>query len=185
MAITKLPDLRFVRECLDYDPATGMFAWRERPRSHFVSDRGWRQWNPKHAGNKAGSRHNGAGGKIYWCIRLQGHLWLAHRIAWLMAYGTDPDSEIDHADGDPLNNRIANLRLATRSEQMANRRLNTKGTQTGVKGVTPNSDRRGFDARIRMNGKTHYLGYFRTIQDAAEARSKAAVRLHGRFARHE
>jgi hypothetical protein len=186
MAATKLPEIGFVRECLDYDPETGVFTWRERPLRHFANARGWWQWNPKLAGKPAGSRHNGAYGKIYWCIRLAGHIWLAHRVAWLLVHGADPwPDEVDHIDGDPLNNRIANLRLATRSQQSANSRRQSRGTITGVKGVTPNGRSNGYDARITLDGKTHYIGHFSTIEEAAEARRKAAIQLYGEFHRHE
>ena len=185
MAASKLPEIGFVRECLNYDPDTGAFTWRSRPRHHFVSDRGEWQWNPKHAGRVAGAKHNGAYGKVYWTIRLARVPILAHRLAWLLVHGDPWPHEIDHIDGDPLNNRIANLRLATRSQQSANSRRQAQGTQTGVKGVTPNPSSNGYDARITVSGKTHYIGHFRTIEDAAEARRKAAIKLHGDFHRHE
>jgi len=186
MATSRLPEIGFVRECLEYDPNTGDFVWRERPLRHFVSARGWWQWNPKFAGKPAGSRHNGARGKIYWCIRLTGSIYLAHRMAWLLAYGVDPwPDEIDHIDGDPMNNRIANLRIATRSQQSSNSRRQVQGTIAGVKGVTPNGRSNGYDARITVNGTTHYIGHYPSIEEAAEARRKAAIRLHGAFHRHE
>jgi hypothetical protein len=179
----KLPDIAFIRECLDYDPASGVFTWRERPIEHFVSPRGWWQWNGKHAGRLAGARSR-IDGHICWDIRLAGHLWKAHRLAWLLVHGDDPVMGIDHADGDPLNNRIANLRLATQSQQ----RFNARGryvSHTGVKGVTRNGRSNGYDARITIEGKTTYLGHFATIEEAAEVRRKAAIALHGAFIRHE
>jgi hypothetical protein len=188
VATKKLPDLSFVRECLDYDPDTGAFLWRERPLHHFVSARGWWQWNPKHAGKPAGTRHHGARGTFYWAIGLAGTPYLAHRIAWLLVHSVDPwPDEIDHIDGNPSNNRIANLRLATRGQNRANSRLRRVGTITGVKGVTVSSGRKilRYDARVHLNGVTHYLGCFPTIEEATEARREAAVRLHGEFVRHK
>jgi hypothetical protein len=188
MAASKLPEIGFVRECLDYDPDTGVFRWRERPPSHFLNGefgRGWRSWNAKWADKPAGAKHWGARGKIYWTIRLASTPILAHRLAWLVIHGDPGDWEIDHIDGDPMNNRIVNLRLATRHEQRANARLYSRGTVTGVKGVTPNGRSNGYDARITVNRKTHYIGHFATIEEAAEARRKAAVELHGEFHRHE
>lgn len=176
--MTKMPELAFVRECLDYDPDTGIFVWRKRPRSHFVSDRGEWQWNAKFAGKPAGYWSRG-----YLTIRLKGPLYMAHRLAWLMVYGDEPTMGIDHIDGSPTNNRIANLRLATQSQQRFNARPRTY-SRTGVKGVTLNSDGRGYDARITIDGKTQYLGYFRSVEAAAEARRQAAAALHGEFVRH-
>lgn len=178
MAHNSLPAIDFVRECLDYDPGTGVFTWRERPRSHFINDRGWWQANGKFTGKLAG----------YWCrgyltIRLDRRLYQAHRLAWLLSHGSDPVLGIDHIDGNPSNNRIANLRLATQSQQ----RFNARGrfrSHTGVKGVTLNGRSNGFDARITIDGKTQYLGHFSTVEEAAEARRKAADALHGKFVRH-
>ena len=181
MAINKLPDINFIRECLDYDPDTGVFTWRKRPRSHFANDRGHWQWNGKLAGKPAGSRSRPSG-HICWVIRLSGHIWMAHRLAWLMVHEADPAQGIDHIDGDPLNNRINNLRLATQSQQRFNARPRTN-SHTGIKGVTLNG--RGYDARITINGKTQYLGYFQTIEEATEARHSAATALHGEFVRHQ
>jgi hypothetical protein len=186
-AMNKLPDISFIRECLDYDPDTGIFLWRKRPRSHFVSDRGRHQWNIKLAGKPAGSRLNGAYGKVYWCIRVVGHIWLAHRLAWLVMHDVDPwPDEIDHIDGDPLNNRITNLRPATRSQQSANSRRQSGGTITGVKGVTISSGRKilRYDARVTVNGVTHYLGCFPTIEKAAEVCRVERIKLHGEFHHH-
>jgi hypothetical protein len=191
MATNKLPDIGFVRECLDYDPDTGIFLWRERPPRHFPGGafgRGWGSWNAKWANKLAGSPHRGARGKVYWTIRLASVPILAHRLAWLLVNGADPwPREVDHIDSDPMNNRITNLRLATRSQQSANSRRYIRGTATGVKGVTVSSGRKilRYDARVRANGKTHYLGCFPTIEEAAKVCRDAGLALHGKFYRHE
>ncbi len=183
MAAGKLPEIGFVRECLDYDPDTGVFTWRERPLRHFVNARGHWQWNGRYPGTPAGSEKGRARSRNYVGIRLNGELFNAHRLAWLLHHGTDPEaSEIDHIDGDALNNRISNLRLATRSENTSNRRV-ARNTQTGVKGVTVHGN--GYIACIKSKGKRYYLGWFHSIEEAAEARRKAAIELHGEFHRHE
>jgi len=88
--------------------------------------------------------------------------------------------EIDHINNDGLDNRITNLRLATRSENAANSRV--QGSVSGIKGVQQNGS--GYMARIRADGRSIYLGTFRTIEEAVEARREAAARLHGIYARH-
>jgi hypothetical protein len=116
-------------------------------------------------------------------LTLNDRAFLAHRIAWLLAHGVDPaPSEIDHIDGDPLNNRISNLRLATRQQQTFNRRARTVSA-TGSKGVTVNH--KGYAARITIGGKVHSLGTFPTIDQATDAYREAAERLHGKFSRNE
>lgn len=184
MAVSKLPDVGFVRECLRYNRRTGVFTWRKRPRSHFVSLRAWAVWNSRYAGQIAGSRLTSkTHQRVYWVIRLNREHWLAHRLAWLLIHGTDADArDIDHIDRDGLNNRISNLRLATRGQNNVNSGLRKDNT-TGVKGVHPNKD--GYMARVYLNGELHHLGTFPTIKEAAEARRKALVRFYGEFARHE
>ena len=185
MAARKLPDIEFVRECLDYDPDTGIFTWRERPLAHFSSPHGQLITNARDAGKAAGSKHEAGrqGERIYWGIRIAGVFYPAHRLAWLLVYGIDPGQyEIDHIDGDGLNNRITNLRLATRGENSSNSRRRSS-VLSGVKGVQANGS--GFMARITKDGETHYLGTFRTPEEATEARRKAAAAMHGVFVRHE
>lgn len=108
-------------------------------------------------------------------------LALAHRVIWKMVYGTEP-AEIDHRDGDPSNNRLSNLREATRSQNLANRRkrhgkLLPKGVQ-----ATPHGR---FRAEIHARGKTLSLGNFQTPEEAAHAFQVAASAMHGEFARTE
>jgi hypothetical protein len=188
MATRKLPDISFVRECLDYDPDTGVFTWRERPRSHFISNRGYGTWNARYAGRPAGwrhvvSSHGVKGADVYWAITLNDTMFLGHRVAWFMTHGIDPAPiEIDHIDGIPINNRIANLRLATRQQQTFNRRARTISI-TGYKGVTENGT--GYAARITISGKAHSLGTFPTAEEAASAYREAAIRLHRDFRRSE
>lgn len=178
MAAKRLPDREYVRECLDYDPATGEFRWRERPFAHFINS--WRHnwWNAKYAGKAAGhDLHN------YTRIKLDGALFLAHRLAWLLERGEPMPAEIDHINGISLDNRMNNLRAADRGQNVANtRRL--VNNRSGIKGVRVIRSGR-FEARIKANGTPHLLGVFDTIEEAAAARREAAIRLHGEFARHE
>jgi hypothetical protein len=183
--MNKLPEAAYVRACLDYDPDTGIFTWRERPREHFPDERIWHTINARCASKVAGSRCYGGIYKErdYWAVGLAQARYPAHRLAWLLVYGADPwPLEIDHIDGDGLNNRIANLRLATRGQQLANARLR-KDNRLGIKGIT--RFRGGYQASIRANRKIHHLGTFPTIEEATEARRKAAIEFHGEYARHE
>jgi len=152
-----------LKEQLHYDPLTGIFTWR-------VSRPGVK------AGKVAGCRRDG-----YWVITLNRRGYGAHRLAWLYVHGTLPD-EVDHRDGDPGNNRIDNLRPATRAQNAANRGIN-KNNRTGFTGVSFIKARGKFQASIGINGKNVNLGMFDTAEDAAEARRKAAAETYGEFAR--
>jgi hypothetical protein len=104
-----------------------------------------------------------------------------HRIIFLMHHGYIP-KEVDHADGNPLNNRIENLRPATRAENQYNRKINKNNT-SGVKGVAWHKYKKKWVAKTNVNGKRHYLGYFDTIEDAAKLLKQFRQDNHGNFAR--
>ncbi len=117
----------------------------------------------------------------YRIIRWGRRLMLAHRVAWAMIYGEWPIL-IDHINGDKADNRIANLRLATKSQNAFNSKGHKDGA-SGVKGVSWNKQARKWGARITINGKYKHIGLFQSIKAAAAAYSDAAHRFHGEFAR--
>ena len=181
MARKTLPPRELLRELLDYNPLTGQLIWRHRPREMFTQKGAFLRWNKCYAGTVAGNvKPNGIN------VGIRGSIYSAHRLIWLLVNGEPIPSEIDHRDGNPHNNLIANLRAATRSQNVANtgRRVDNV---SGVKGIRQpgNSGSIGFVARIKVDGKTIYLGSFATLQDAAKARREAAIKLHGEFARHD
>lgn len=106
------------------------------------------------------------------------HIVFMHREIVEAGHGT----EVDHKDGDGLHNTRANLRLATRPENMWNRSAQTNNT-SGYKGVGWNKDRRKWQAQINVRGKYKYLGLFEDVRDAANAYDAAARELHGEYAR--
>jgi len=163
------------RELLDYDPETGVFKWRFRPRSTFKSERAWATWNTRFSGSAAGHHDN----KGYISIRVLGRLYRAHRLAWLYTYGVWPDIEIDHINRVKTDNRIANLRNATQSQNSANTGMYINNT-TGFKGVS--RARKKFKAEITKNGVVMRLGHFSTPEEAHAAYCQAAEELHGEFA---
>lgn len=150
---------------LTYDPDTGVITNRvNRPPS-------------AKAGDEAGCpRHDG-----YRQIKIDGNLWLSHRIAWIMTFGQWPTDDIDHINGIKDDNRIINLRLATTSENMSNRGMQANNT-SGHKGVYWHKKDSKWTAQIRVNGRNKYLGQFTDPEDAAAAYKKAAPEYHGTFA---
>src|SRR5215469_1292035 len=130
MAPKTLPPRAYVREALDYDPETGAFRWRERPSAHFPDEVTRRKWNTRWADKPAGKAHC----RGYLRITLDYKDYLLHRLAWLLGHGEPVPGMLDHIDGDRRNNRIANLRAATQSENNWNSRLR-KNNLVGVKGV--------------------------------------------------
>lgn len=88
---------------------------------------------------------------------------------------------VDHIDGDGLNNRRENLRLATTNGNSQNRRKQTNNT-SGYMGVSWHKVRGKWRAEIRVGGRAKHLGYYECPTEAAKARDKAAFELHGEFA---
>lgn len=152
-----------LKELFDCNPVTGEFV-RRFPRN----------------GSPAGKVVGRAAVGRYVVISADGKFYKAHRLVWLYVHGQMPDCDIDHIDGDKANNRISNLRLATKSQNKANEKLR-RDNSSGFKGAKPHMGR--WQARIFVGGKRMSLGYYSTAAQAHEAYLNAA-RLHfGEFAR--
>lgn len=96
-----------------------------------------------------------------------------HQVAWLLFYRCWPSGEIDHDDGDGLNNRISNLRDGTRSQNQRNQRPG-KRNRSGFVGVSWDESSNKWMAQIRVDGKIAFQGRFRRLKDAVHARRAAA-----------
>lgn len=105
---------------------------------------------------------------------------LMHRVIM----DAPPGMEVDHRDGNGLNNVRANLRLATSQQNGLNKRVR-KDSKSGVKGVYWVQRSRLWKASIRIDNQRIALGYFPTAELAHKAYAEAAVKYHGEFARVE
>jgi hypothetical protein len=121
--------------------------------------------------------------KGYLRVQIGGSLYLAHRVIYAVIHGEWPQRHVDHIDGNKLNNRRANLRLATPSQNLYNRG-SQRNNRLGVKGVCFDRRRGRYFAQIAARGKHHFLGYFHTLDEASSAYRVASARIHGEFARH-
>jgi len=138
-----------LQSLLHYDPLTGDFTWN-------ISFP-----NKTKSGQKAGCLMS----KGYWRIKIDRKEYLAHRLAWLYVYGRWPAEEIDHIDGNKLNNKISNLRECSHQQNAYNFKTYRNNT-SGFPGVTRIPKTNKWRAQIRVGAKTKYLGTFDTAQDA-------------------
>jgi hypothetical protein len=107
--------------------------------------------------------------------------YLAHRIIFMMHHGYLP-KYLDHIDGNPGNNKIENLRPVTYSQNNLNRGKQKRNT-SGFKGVTWVKTENRYSARIAINGKRLFLGYFDDPKKAHEAYCEAAKEYEPNFVR--
>lgn len=171
--------INYLRECLLYDPDTGVLTWRARPREHFETERGWRVFLTKHAGRPAGTLSTTT---RYLVINFGGgNLFGAHRVAWALATGAWPEKHVDHRNGVRSDNRWVNLRECERSQNQCNRPRQSNN-QSGFKGVFQPTGQRRWKARIQVAGRPINLGTFDSPQEAHGAYAAAAFKHHGEFA---
>lgn len=155
----KRPSLERLKVVLHYDHETGVFRRLLGVRGHA-------------AGEVAGSINNLG----YVQIKLDGSLFGAHRLAWLYVHGVWPAALIDHIDRDRANNRIANLREVTPSQNAQNSGAH-RDSSSAFKGVSLHKKGR-WRAEITHDGTTKFLGVYPSEQEAAQAYLLKSIELH-------
>jgi len=151
-----------LRELLHYNPDTGVFTWRAS-RGHLA------------AGRIAGYGN----GRGYIQIKVDDRAYVAHRLAWLYMHGRFPSAQLDHINGVRGDNRIANLREASQSENQQNIKGARRGSATRL-GVSFAKGK--WRAEIQVNGRRTNLGHYPT-EDSAHAAYLSAKRVMHPFGR--
>lgn len=159
-------DLPYLSSLLSYDPDTGNFTWKVTKSSSATK------------GSLAGCTDN----EGYRVIHIDRKQYKAHRLAYLFHHGYVPDL-VDHINQDKGDNRISNLRAATRSQNAWNRGTG-KNSSTGVRNVVYIPSRNKYRVKIKQHGKCHQLGEFTSLEEAAQIAKEGRERLHGEFATH-
>lgn len=182
-----LPPVNTLRQLLRYEPESGLLYWLPRTVEWFNATDGRSaehasaNWNARYAGKEAFTTVNRHGYRFGAILDVH---YFAHRVIWALCFGEDPPAGIDHINGDPADNRLENLRLATQGENMRNLKRPRNNT-SGVAGVYWKAADRKWVARIRVDGRYVELGRFLSLDEAAAARKAAEQRCgyhenHGR-----
>jgi len=159
MPVNHKPIPKEIGDYIAYNPETGEMTWKN-PTSNRV---------------KVGSKLTDSGiGYINFCFK--GKYYFGHRVAYYLHYGIDPaDKFVDHINGDGVDNRIENLRLVTKTGNNQNR--------NNAVGAYKNHCGNWFSS-IKTENTHHYLGTYKTFEEAREAYLKAKRELHAETCSH-
>jgi hypothetical protein len=176
---------QLIPKSLQYDPDTGELYWKKRDPSSFEGSEKRNpakvaaNWNARHAGKIAFTTIGGHG---YRSGRLNGCGLLLHRVVFVLMTGDWPEHQVDHINGNRLDNRWKNLRLVSQAQNLRN----SKGysTTSSYIGVGWNKTLEGYVARVYHQGKTHYCGFSKDDPEKlARKRDQKAAELFGPYAR--
>lgn len=108
--------------------------------------------------------------------------YYVHRVVWFLNTGSQPEGEIDHIDGNRLNNSFENLRVTTRVQNSRNVKPH-RDSKSKFKGIYFEKRLNLWRARCHTSGKSHCGGFHETEEEAAKAYDTLAIRLHGEHAK--
>lgn len=162
----KQPSVEEIQELFDYDPDTGFIYWKAKGSGRIKK-------------KPAGTIENVG----YVGILINGKRIRAHRIAWVLYHGKWPNDQIDHINGNGLDNRICNLREATSSQNSKNT-SKPKNNSSGAIGVHFEKFTNKWKACIKVDYKQINLGRYVNFDDAVIARKNAEKLYFGEWARN-
>ena len=154
-----LPSVETLREKFDYNPLTGKLIYKE------VSEND--HWN--HPGDEV----RGGSCRGYERVKIDYQSYRVHRVVWKWVYGEEPPEVIDHINGVRNDNRLSNLREATKGQNRHNRKH---------RGYFWSEPAKKYVSNIRVNGETKYLGSFDCPLMAHLAYRDASEEHYGEFA---
>ena len=166
--------IEYLKNRLDYNSETGVFKWKFKN----VNQPDDKIFNKLFGGKIIFSKnHNG-----YLQIKIDKKSFLIHRIAYLFMTGEWPNGQIDHINGDRVDNRWDNLRVVNNEENQKNQKIYSNNT-SGVIGVSWCETKNKWKVQISGNKKRIYLGLFKNFNEAVRARKNAEV-IYGYHENH-
>jgi hypothetical protein len=166
MKVMRSPSQRETQEVADearrlffYHPETGLILRKI-------------YWRREDVGKEAGCFCRTSDGQNYRSISILNTRYRSHRIAWLLHYGAWPAIQIDHRDGNGINNRIENLREATSQQNAMNAKMTSRNS-SGATGVSFKKTEGKWSASITIHKNKIQLGLYENFEDAVRVRKQA------------
>jgi|688.fasta_scaffold917170_2 hypothetical protein len=154
----------YLNSILNYDEFTGELTWKVRKGTRAL------------IGSVAGTLDNTG----YIHITIDKKVYQYHRIIWMYVYGKFPSEFLDHINNDKTDNRLQNLREATRAQNALNRGKQSNNA-TGYIGVYWHTQSKKYRAKCTYNGVRHHLGSFNTAEEASEVYNTFTKSLYKEF----
>lgn len=162
------PDV--VKNIFSYNQDNGELCWKERSIGMCKTEHAMKSFNNKKAGKSVGTVRDNESGKTYLSVKFGGSHYLVHRICYVIMTGKQPEF-IDHINGNGIDNRWANIRSVSLTENNRNMRL-FKTNTTGIAGVGTGRNNR-WQSCISINNRQINLGEYDTKAEAIAARRSA------------
>jgi hypothetical protein len=139
-------------------------------------------WKKSQYGLAAGAKAGTIMKRGYVIVGVNSTRYYAHRLVWIWHYGEIQTEMIDHINGLRHDNKIENLRQATRSQNFQNRKISSANT-SGIKGVCFCKTKKMWIAKVQLDKKVVFCKYFHAKEDAAIAYQTESKKYFGNFAR--
>lgn len=151
-----------VRELFEYDPDSGVLSWK----------------GPRKGRQKQGLEAGFLISDGYQKVGIDGRRYPLHRVVWLYVFGVWPEGQIDHVNGVRSDNRISNLRDVTAAVNCQNVRKARGSSKSGLLGASWHKQRNRFQAQIKVDGSSRFLGLYATAEEAHQAYLVAKRQMH-------
>lgn len=165
---------KIIKELIIYNKETGIINWNPRTSKNAKNVACMKAFNTRFANKIAGNiKKNIKTGRKYYEIKIFSKKYQSHRIIFLYMTGSFPKNEVDHIDGNGLNNKWENLREVNKSDNQRNRKLN-KNNSTGCPGVYRLANNK-YRVKINHDNKELHLGYYNDLDTAIKIRKKYEI----------
>ena len=163
------PTLEYLRRRISVDLLLGRVYWIDATKFH-------KKLNGNEAGSKRRSTHSE---KYYWHVKIDSVAYKRSHLVYLFSTGSWPSDQIDHINGDSLDDRIKNLRDVNQTQNAWNHKKRKKQQLTPMGIRSLKSGR--FQARIAVNKQQISIGTFDNESEAFEAYQKKRKELFGEY----